>query len=127
MLKHQSFWSNGSGWRDTCHRPLRIVQGWIKNLDYSERVHIGNNPLDFGHFRRFLNFAPFFGPFLGTIVKNAKYKKVLSGIYLHLCNWSKNQSVTIWVLKMRFPKMYIEKYKGQQYATATRLHNITKI
>ena len=35
--------------------------------------------LCFGHF---FNFGPFFGPFSGTIVKNAKYKKVAPGIDL---------------------------------------------
>ena len=30
-------------------------------------------------FRRFLNFGPFFGPFLGTLVENSKHKKVAPG------------------------------------------------
>ena len=48
-------------------------------------------------FRRFLNFGPFFGPFLGTLVENSKNKKVAPG----------NPNIDIWVPKMRFSKMYI--------------------
>ena len=39
-------------------------------------------------FRRFLNFGPFLGPFLGTLVE-------------------KNLNIDIWVQKIRFSKMYI--------------------
>ena len=54
-------------------------------------------------FQRFMNFRPFFRPFLGIIVKNAKHIKVTPGIDIN----SQNPSVDIWVPKMRFPKMYI--------------------
>ena len=37
--------------------------------------------LQFGHFTAFLNFGPFFGPFLGFAVKNTKQKKIAPGIY----------------------------------------------
>ena len=30
-------------------------------------------------FQRFLNFGPFFGPFLGTVVENSKHKRVVPG------------------------------------------------
>ena len=52
-------------------------------------------------FRHFLNFKLFFGPFLGTVVKNAKHKKVVPGINLT------NPSVNVWVPQMRFPIMYL--------------------
>ena len=55
-------------------------------------------------FRRFLNFGPFFGPFLGTLVKNAKHKKFAPCIYLHFCKQSTNPNINIWVLKCVFPK-----------------------
>ena len=51
-------------------------------------------------FRRFLNFGPFFGPFLGTLVENSKHKKVAPGNSL-------NPIIAIWVPKSRFSKMYI--------------------
>ena len=53
----------------------------------------------------FYIFGPFFGPFLGIVVKSLK--KVLPGIVLNFCNYSKNPSVNILVLKMYFPKIYI--------------------
>ena len=53
----------------------------------------------FVNFWRFLNFGPFFGPFLGTVVENAKSKRVAPG----------NPSMDIWVPKMRFSKMYISR------------------
>ena len=31
-------------------------------------------------------FRPFFGPFLGTVVKNSKKEKVVPGIYLNFCS-----------------------------------------
>ena len=37
-------------------------------------------------FRRFLDFRPFFGPYLDTAVKNAKYIKVAPKLYNELCN-----------------------------------------
>ena len=53
-------------------------------------------------FLRFLYFGPFFGPFLGTLVENAKHKKVAP------CNsLNQNPSINIWVLKMHVSKMYI--------------------
>ena len=46
-----------------------------------------------------------FGPFLGTVVKNTKSKKLrLVSIYIYV---SKNLNVTIWVLRMRCANMYI--------------------
>ena len=48
-------------------------------------------------FRRFLNFGPFFGPFLGTLVENAKLKRVAPG----------NSRIDIQVPKMLFSKIYI--------------------
>ena len=36
-----------------------------------------------------------FGPFLDTVVKNAKNKNVAPGIYLNLCNQFKNLSLSI--------------------------------
>ena len=44
------------------------------------------------------------GPLLGTVVENAKFKTVLSGIYLHLCDQFKNPSLSMWVFKMHFYK-----------------------
>ena len=44
---------------------------------------------------------------LGTIVKNPKHKTVAPNICLHFSNYSKNPSVTLWVLEMCFPKSYI--------------------
>ena len=55
-------------------------------------------------FRCFLNFGPFFEPFLGTVVKNTKHEKIAPGIDL---NFSKNPSVNSCFLKMHFHKMYI--------------------
>ena len=56
----------------------------------------------------FLNFGPFFGPFLGTIVENAKHKRVAPGTSLNLSKKKyENPNINIWVLKMRFSKMYI--------------------
>ena len=55
-------------------------------------------------FRRFVNFGPFCGPFLLSVVKNAKHEKVFD---INFCNQSKNHSIHTWVPKMRFPKMYI--------------------
>ena len=48
-----------------------------------------------------LNFGPFFGPFLGTLVENAKIKRVAAG------KTNTNPNIDIWVPKMRLPKMYI--------------------
>ena len=58
----------------------------------------------FGHFSAFLNFGPFFGPFLGTVVENAKHKRVAPGNSLNFPNFP---SIDIWVPKMRFSKLYI--------------------
>ena len=53
--------------------------------------------LQFGNFSAFLNIGPFFGPFLGTVVKNAKHKKVAPGIDLTFCSTSKNPNIEIYV------------------------------
>ena len=50
-------------------------------------------------FRRFLNFGPFFGPFLGTLVENSNS--------LNFPKINKNPNIDIWVPKMRFSKVYI--------------------
>ena len=55
----------------------------------------------------FKNFRPFFGPFLDTVVKNVKKKKDAPGCYRHLSNSSKNLIVTVWVIKLGFPKIDI--------------------
>ena len=49
-------------------------------------------------FRCFLNFGPFFGPFLGTLVENSKHKKVAPGNSLNLSQ--KNPNIDVWVPKM---------------------------
>ena len=56
-------------------------------------------------FWRFLNFGPFFGPFLGTVVENSKHKRVAPGNFLNFPT-KKNPHINIWVPKMRFYKMY---------------------
>ena len=56
-------------------------------------------------FRRFVNFGPFFGLFLGTVVENTKHKIVAPGNSLNF--QQKNSSIDIWVPKIRFSKMYI--------------------
>ena len=56
-------------------------------------------------FRRFLNFGPFFGQFLGTVVENAKHKKVAPGNSIQFRKTK--PTIDIWVPKMRFSKMYI--------------------
>ena len=53
------------------------------------------------------SFFSIFGPFLSTVVKNAKHKKVVPGIDLNLCKRLKNSFVDICVPKMCFSKMYI--------------------
>ena len=53
-------------------------------------------------FHRYFNFGPFFGPFLGTLVENAKKGRVAPGDFPQ-----KNLNIYIWVPKMRFSKMYI--------------------
>ena len=58
-------------------------------------------------FWRFLNFGPFFGPFLGTLVENSKHKKVAPGNSLNFPKKNKNPNIDIWVPKMPFSKMYI--------------------
>ena len=52
-------------------------------------------------FRRFLNFGPFFGPFLGTLVENAKSKRVAPGNSL---NFPKILTLIFGSLKCVFPK-----------------------
>ena len=59
----------------------------------------------FVNFLAFLNFRPFFGPFLGTVVKNLRHQKVAPGISLDFPQ--KKPSIDIWVLKIIFSKMYI--------------------
>ena len=66
-----------------------------------------NRNYDLVIFWRFFNLGPLFGPFLGTVVKNAKHKKVAPGIDLNFCNELKNPIVNIWVPKMPFSKTYI--------------------
>ena len=52
-----------------------------------------------------LDFRPFFGPFLGNVVKNAKHNRVAPGNSLNFP--TKNSNIDIWVPKMFFSKMYI--------------------
>ena len=50
-------------------------------------------------------FIPFLGPFLNTAVKKReKRRKKAPGFYLHLSNLSTNLTVTVWVIKIAFPK-----------------------
>ena len=57
------------------------------------RVPIINKPLDFSHI------LATFQLLLKTVVKKInREEKNLPGTYLHLCIWSKNSRVTIWVL-----------------------------
>ena len=55
----------------------------------------------------FLNFGPFFGPFLGTVVENSKNKRVAPGNFFNFAKKNKNPNIDIWVPKMRFSKIYI--------------------
>ena len=55
-------------------------------------------------FGRFLKLRTVLWAVLGTVVENAKHKKVEPGIYF---NFQNNPIIYIWVPKMRFYKMYI--------------------
>ena len=55
-------------------------------------------------FRRFLNFGPFFGPFSGTAVENARHKKVAPDINLNFLISQKVLALIFRSVNCVFPK-----------------------
>ena len=55
----------------------------------------------------FKNFRLFFGPFVGTVVKNAKLKNLAPGNDLHFSSCAKNLALTFWLLKYAIATLLI--------------------
>ena len=109
-LSYTTFGHVSAGWTDaeligyrmfnTRDRRLGLNPALVQDPDMRSPSKWENY---FGNFLVFLNFRPFLGPFLGTVVKNENYKKkVAPGIDLNLCYHSKILALIFGLLKWVF-------------------------